>query len=570
MILRSYQQGAIDGLYNYFTHKRGNPLVVMPTGSGKSFVIAAFIKGIFDQWPDQRILMITHRKELIQQNADELRGHWPEAPIGIYSAGLNKRDTSAPILFCGIQSVYSKAELIGWADLILVDECHLVPRNSNTMYRKFLDDMLSFNKNMKIIGFTATHYRLDSGLLTEGDDRIFTDIAYNVDLKELINNGYLAPLVNKKMTTEYNLVNVKIRGGDYIQKELAAAMDINEKTEAAVNEIIEYGVNRKSWLIFCAGVDHAIHTCEMLNAKGIKAAVVHGGTPQKERDQILYDYKRGEYRALVNCDVLTTGFNHKGIDLLGFLKPTESAALYVQMAGRGMRIEDGKIDCVVLDFAGNVERHGAIDLIDIKAKKRMKEAGVDSEAPTKTCPECESIIFVGTRQCPDCGYVWETQPIVDLKPTASEADIISSSNPIEYDVEHVEYFRHSKKDKPDSVRVEYFVNFYTKYSEWVCPDHGGYATTKAHAWFSERLKMHVYHIGDKFEKYQGFIDDLTTDRLLSICHDENILPIPKKIVVQKQGKYDRIIKCLDFYFQDNTLTEDEQRAELEYSDDLPF
>jgi len=205
----------------------------MPTASGKSFVIAAFIQQVLEQFPGERILILTHVRELIQQNYIELLNIWEKAPVGVYSAGFHRRDTSHSIIFAGIQSVHRRARILGRFDLVLIDECHLVPYNSNTMYRRFLSDMSIINPQLKVLGFTATHYRLGSGLLTEGDERIFTHVAYELPLRRLIDEKFLAPLISKRSATRYDLSHVKIKGGEYDPKSLERAVDKNDLTVLA-------------------------------------------------------------------------------------------------------------------------------------------------------------------------------------------------------------------------------------------------------------------------------------------------------------------------------------------------
>jgi hypothetical protein len=201
LTLRPYQQAAITSIYGYFEKESGNPLVVIPTAGGKSLVMAAFIDGVLKAWPDQRVLVVTHVRELIAQNHAEMLGLWPEAPAGIYSAGLGRRDARARILFAGIQSIHDKATRIGHADLVLIDEAHLIPGRSNTMYRRFLNDLQAINPALKVIGLTATPFRLDSGMLHEGENALFTDIAYEVSVRDLIDQGYLSPLISKQTQT---------------------------------------------------------------------------------------------------------------------------------------------------------------------------------------------------------------------------------------------------------------------------------------------------------------------------------------------------------------------------------
>ncbi len=482
--LRPYQQAAITAIYDYFADKAGHPLVVIPTAGGKSIVLAAFIQGVLQQWPDQRILVVTHVRELIAQNHAEMLGLWPEAPAGIYSAGLGRRDIGARVLFAGIQSIHRRAYEVQQCDLVLIDEAHLIPRASDTMYRRFLDALARINPQLKVIGFTATPYRLDSGLLHEGDGRLFTDIAYEVSIRDLIDQGYLCPLVSKATQVALDVAGVGSRGGEFIAGQLQAAVDLPEITEAAIEEVVALGRDRRSWLVFCAGVDHAEHVADAVRRRGIGCATIFGHTLTAERDRIIAAFKRGEIRALASMGVLTTGFNASAVDLIAMLRPTKSTGLYVQMAGRGTRLAPGKENCLVLDFAGNVARHGPVDAV---APRRPAEG--DGVAPTKVCPSCDSIIAAAARECPDCGHVFPA-PEVKVAATATTLQILSTVQPQWITVTDVEYSLHEKPGKPPSLRVDYFCGL-VRYSEWICFEHTGYPRQKAVAWWQARSSVSV-------------------------------------------------------------------------------
>lgn len=479
LTLRPYQQAAITSIYGYFRSHNGNPLVVIPTAGGKSLVMAAFIEGVLKAWPDQRILIVTHVRELIAQNHAEMIGLWPEAPAGIYSAGLGKREAQARILFAGIQSIHRRAQEIGHTDLVLIDEAHLIPGNTSTMYRRFLDGLARINPALKVIGLTATPFRLDSGMLHEGKNALFTDIAYEAPVRDLIDAGYLSPLVSKQPATRLDVSKVGTRAGDFIQRDLAAAVDQEAITRSAVTEIIEHGRERKSWLTFCSGVDHARHVAEEFSRQGITCRTIFGDTPKEERDAIIAAFKRGEIRALASMGVLTTGFNAPAVDLIALLRPTKSAGLYVQMVGRGTRLAAGKENCLVLDFAGNVRRHGPIDLV---RPRRPGEAG-GGEAPTKVCPMCESIIALSAAECPDCGHVFPARE-VKIAPTAATLPVLSPK--VQWlPVHGVSYSRHDKLGGLPSLKVTYNCGL-KSYSEWVCVEHQGYARQKAAEWWRKR------------------------------------------------------------------------------------
>ena len=520
--LRPYQRAAIDALYAWFAANHGNPLLVLPTGAGKSIIQAAFIEETLRRWPGQRVLMLTHVKELIEQNADKLTSIWPEAPLGIYSAGMGQRVYWTPIVYASIQSVHKRAELLGHFDLIVIDEAHLVPTRSATMYRRFLAAMGDINPDVRIIGMSATPYRLDSGQLHTGDDAMFSDIAYELPLLDLIDAGHLVPLISKGGVRKIDMADVSVRAGEFVTKDIDAAVHAEGLTEAAVSEIIKYGHLRRSWLVFCPSVDYAFEVRDVLRARGVAAETLHGGTPKAERAQLISDYRAMKYQALVNCDVLTTGFDAPTVDLIAFLRPTQSTALYVQMCGRGMRIspETGKKNCLVLDFAGNVARHGPVDAVSVRDKRGGSSDGTGMP-PTRECPDCQTIIGIWEKVCPDCGYTWPVVEIDKHAATASDAAMLSRDLPPQWlDVTNVTYARHSKPDRPDSVRVTYWCGLQT-FDEWICIEHQGYARAKADAWLRER----------------GFAQLSTVGQVLDVANE---IPAPTRVRIAQDGKFQRV------------------------------
>lgn len=416
-MLRDYQQRAIDQLYSWFqNHPVGDPCIEMPTGAGKSHVIAALCKDALQSWPETRILILSHVKELLEQDAEKIRHHWPNAPMGIYSAGLKQKMLGEPITVAGIQSVRTKALDIGHIDIMIVDECHLINHKAEGGYRQLIGELRNINLKLRVIGLTATPYRLGHGLITD-QPAIFTDLIKPVSIEELIARGFLAPLRSKHTQQQIDTSQIKKRGGEFIQGQLEAAVDQDDLTKAAVAEIVRRASGRKSWLIFCAGISHSQNVRDELRTHGIISEMVTGETPAAERRKILDRFRKGSVQALTNANVLTTGFDHPGIDLLAFLRPTMSPSLYVQMAGRGMRIDPCKDDCLVLDFAGNVERHGPITAVE--PPRRSKDEPGD--APTKTCPKCDEILHASVKICPQCGY---TFPAVERAYKLSSADIL--------------------------------------------------------------------------------------------------------------------------------------------------
>lgn len=473
---------ALDGDHLYLTAD-----FVVHHNTGKSVVIAGFVREAIEAWSDTRILILTHVKELIQQNFLALLRAWPEAPAGIYSAGLSRRDLHSQILFAGIQSIHKRAPKVQRCDLVLIDEAHLLSRNDSSMYGSFLTELNEINAGLlKVIGFTATPYRLDTGLLHVGKGRVFTDIAYDVPLLDMVKQGYLCPVIPKQTTTQLDVGGVGTRGGEFIAKDLEAAVDRDEVTKAAVAEIIEHGKERGSWLCFCSGVAHARHVRDAIREHGITAETVTGDTPAAERDNILAAFKAGRLRCVTNANVLTTGFDAPGTDLIALLRPTKSVGLYVQMCGRGTRLAEGKEDCLILDFAGNTARHGPLDMVD--GSKDPSEG--EGEAPVKVCPECQTINHAAVRHCVACGHEFPPPEIKIAAKAASNALLSTQLMPEWCEVTNVTYARHEKPGKPASLRVTYHCG-YASHSEWICFEHAGYPRQKAEAWWRRRTDLPI-------------------------------------------------------------------------------
>jgi DNA repair protein RadD len=460
--LRPYQQEAIDETYKYWQNGGGNGLISVPTGGGKSLIMAQLIRDIVDQW-GARVLVLTHVKELIKQDYEELKTIWPDAPAGMYSAGLNERDMHSPIIFAGIQSIEKRVHKMDPPpEIVIVDEAHLIPNTSTTRYRRAFSTLHAMYPHLKILGLTATPYRLDSGYLHKGDKALFNDIVYEVDVVHLIDNGWLSPVVSKGAVSKIDTAGIKHTGGEFNAGQLQVrAMDA---TAGAVKEIEQYGLNRKKWLIFASGVDHAQQIQSLLS---VKSEIVTGKTKKHERDDIVHRYKAGRIKVLVNVGVFTTGFNVRDVDMIAILRATESPSLYVQIVGRGMRTHPGKNDCLVLDFGGNVERHGPIDAVQVKQPGEKEGEGI---APAKECPECMSIIHASFRECPDCGYQFP-DPEIRIARSAGRESILSNqdSGPVVMDCQQTEYFVHIKPGKPESVRIEFSCGLQV-IKHWIFPE----------------------------------------------------------------------------------------------------
>lgn len=486
--LYPHQEKAVSSLFDYFESNNGNPLIVAPVGSGKSLLIAEFIKRASAQYPNTNFIVVTHVTELLTQNADHLRIQWPEANMSFYAAKLGKKSFAGQTIFASINSIYKKAYKIPRkVDIVIVDEAHLISPNSQTMYQTFLRDLKIINKDLVVIGFTGTDFRATEGKLTEGEGRIFTDIAYQIPMLYLIEKGFLCPLVTPPVQTKMSTIGVNARNGDYIESQLQAAVDKDYLTSACVDEIILYGEMRRKWLIFTAGIEHCKHVMEKIRARGISCEMVTAETSIIERNKIVKEYKNGTLRCLVNVGCFTTGFNNPNIDLMAFMRPTRSPVLYVQMGGRGMRTADGKSDCCLLDFGGVIGELGPIDLVDAHKKAGTSEGG---DAPVKLCPTCNAVCFAAASVCLDCGYEFPETALA-LKKTAETAAVISNQIEPEWrKILSVVYKLHAKEGKTPSMCVTYNT-LDGPFREWICFEHTGFAREKAAKWHRSRSDLLV-------------------------------------------------------------------------------
>lgn len=492
--LRAYQREACDAVRTYWADGGGNPLVDLATGLGKSVVIADLTRSLIEEYRDLRVLMLVHVRELVEQNFKAMLRLWPGSTdkVGINSAGLGRRDQRSQILFASIQSVYKQARQLGPRDLVLIDEVHLVPKAGDGMYRTLIERLRDTVPDLRVAGFTATPFRLDSGRLTHGDDRLFDDIVYSYGIGPGIADGWLSTLVSKASATEIDVSSVAKRGGEFIPGALEAAADIDRITLAATAEIVERGVDRRSWLVFCAGVKHAFHVRDALRARGVHAETVTGETPPAERNRLIRDFREGRLRCLTNAQVLTTGFDAPGTDLVVFLRPTLSTGLYLQMIGRGVRNAPGKKNALVLDFAGNVRRHGPVDAVQEPDRRRKGQDFGDEEMKTtidsvraKVCPDCESMMPLNAIACTVCGHEWPREVKPKHQAAADDTPILSTekAEPEMIPVVQWKAQRWQKEVAPDSLRITYYAGLQT-YSEWVLPERAGQLRYKFELWWN--------------------------------------------------------------------------------------
>lgn len=492
MQLRWYQEAARDAVYAHLRAHDTNPCVVMPTGAGKSPTIAAIASDAVTKWGG-RVICLAHRKELLEQNAEKLHHFAPDLKYGIYSAGLKSRQTEEQVIFAGIQSVYMRAEELGRFDLVIVDEAHLIPPEGEGMYRMFLDVSSSLNPEQRVIGFTATPFRMKTGMICT-ETGILNEVVYDAPIVPLVNEGFLTRLVSRQGADggQISVEGISTVAGEFNLGELELAANKTLLVRCSVSEIMSLTEKRKKVLLFCSGVAHA-HAVEIeIAAHRLshgRVAMIVGDTPAMTRAAYLEQFRSGKIKYIVNVGVFTEGLDVPDIDTIVLLRPTKSVGLYVQMVGRGFRVADGKENCMILDYGDNVYRHGPIDEIRVT---RQKGGGDEiATAPVKKCENCQALVHTGFSNCPECGWEFPARE-VELAEEATSLDIMDRPHKIEWETVEKIYYevwtKQSDPDAPKTLRVDYRISNILSITEWVCIGHevGSYAWVRALRWWKAR------------------------------------------------------------------------------------
>lgn len=386
--LRPYQQQAVQATLAHFRRERTPAVIVLPTGAGKSLVIAELAR-----IAQGRVLVLAHVRELVEQNHSKYQALGLDA--GIYSAGLNRKDSGQKVIFGSIQSIArADGSFFENFSLVVIDECHRVSMEGETQYFQVISKLQAANPKICVLGLTATPYRLGYGWIYEYNlprkirqtesERFFKKCVFDLSTRFMIKNGYLtAPVKIESPVAAYDFSSLELRDARFVTAEIEKILkDQKRITPLILRNIIEMSEDREGVMIFTSTVNHAKEIMQSLPPE--RSAVVVGDTESSERDAIIDAFKRRELKYLVNVSVLTTGFDAPHVDVIAILRPTESASLYQQIIGRGLRLSPGKSDCLILDYTG--QDH---DLFS-------PEIGEDK-------PTTESVIV--EVPCPSCGIV---------------------------------------------------------------------------------------------------------------------------------------------------------------------
>ncbi|MGO2161996.1 MAG: DEAD/DEAH box helicase [Vibrio toranzoniae] len=383
--LRPYQADSVKSVIHYFRKHQTPAVLVLPTGAGKSLVIAELAR-----LAKGRVLVLAHVKELVEQNHEKYEGYGLKGSI--FSAGLGRKETDQQVVFASVQSVVRNLDSFSnQFSLLVIDECHRVPDEKNSSYQKVITHLRENNSGIKVLGLTATPYRLGMGWIyqyhTRGqvrsdEPRFFRDCIFELPIRYLLDEGFLTParMIDAPVLS-YDFSQLKpVSTGRYKEAELDMVIEQSKRaTPQIVDQIIHLAQDKLGIMVFAATVRHAQEILGLL-PEG-EASIVIGDTPTLERDQIINDFKERRIKFLVNVSVLTTGFDAPHVDLIAILRPTESISLYQQIVGRGLRLAPGKKECLVLDYAGN-----SYDLYQPEVGDPKPDS--DSEIITIPCPAC--------------------------------------------------------------------------------------------------------------------------------------------------------------------------------------
>lgn len=469
--LRQNQSDALNWLWDYvhqeanFSPRVRNPLMVAPVAFGKSITIAEFNRAVIETYPEHRILQLVHSKELVGQNYKKFKAVAPNIRSGIFMAALGEKDYKSKVIYGGVQSVYASIDLfcnpMNPFTILVVDECHWIQKTETGMYRGIVNKLREVYPQLIVIGWTGTEWRMDGGPLAEGDDdtRLFDDVHHADTIKGMLEKGYHSPLIvpREAIKNTRDTSNLKLNDkGEYSERAMAKIMDGDmQLIHDSVDEYVRLSTGRKKHLVFGTTLKHCEHLKESFS-RYFRVEFIRGSMSDKKRDEAIAAYSNDELDMLISGTILTTGFDEPRIDCIGLFRPVGSSALYIQIAGRGLRIHPDKANCLWLDFTSTTAMHGPVD--EVKAPKYVEKG--DGKAVTKICPECKkrdviTVCAPSARECPECGVEFLMKLSDPHEDKASTASILGAQEPITERITGWRAIKHTTQNKQDAVKLEF-------------------------------------------------------------------------------------------------------------------
>ncbi|WP_105190024.1 DEAD/DEAH box helicase [Pseudoalteromonas sp. T1lg48] len=402
MELRPYQHEAISALTDfYLTSKVTKGLCVLPTASGKTVIFAQLIKQLIEQHPSLRVLMLAHTQEIVQQNEDKLKAIWPDADIGIYCAGLGRKEIKQITSASRDSIIKEIGEYPEW-DLVIVDEAHLIPPEQTARYQYILDTISLHGPEPKIIGFTATPFRMQSGeIFGEEKNKLFKKLIYRKRIDELVNSGYLCNL--RAVVTDNRAVadtsKVRVSKNDFVQTDLEQVTAVEPIVEAIVADWLNKTSGNLPTVFFASSVAQAHMFEHCLATFGFDFPLITATTAKAQRAEYLSEFESGNIQGLVNVATLTTGWDAPRLACIVNARPTRSPALFLQIVGRGLRLHPSKNETLLLDYGQNLERFGVLERVKPELEDRQHH---DEQNLVTACEVCDTVVSVYELECPFC------------------------------------------------------------------------------------------------------------------------------------------------------------------------
>ena len=377
--LRDYQIEAADAVFKHWEKGAKAPLLVLPTASGKTICAAEIIRRHFDA-NHEKVIFFAHRKELLEQTVEKVRLVSRNTTVGLVQADTNelgRHVTVASIQTIGHKSGRRLDELLkrGPYGLIIIDEAHHAP---STTYARTIATLRDRYPTMHMFGMTATPGRADGLTL----DKIFDVVAYQKQLLEMIDEGWLVPPRGFRVHLNVDLTKVASQNGDFVQTQLSRLMNTPPVVEAVVRAWMQYGHDRKM-LVYAVDIAHAYALSDAFNNAGYPAGALSERNTPAERKKLLGDFRKGDLRLLVNVEVLTEGYDDPSAEGVVFARPTQSQTLYTQAIGRSLRLHPSKTEAIIIDCVGNTNRHQLVQLASIIGYDPVTGEKVSREMPEK-------------------------------------------------------------------------------------------------------------------------------------------------------------------------------------------
>ena len=534
--LRPYQKSIIDVTIEHFRRFPDPIIIDASVGAGKTLIISHIARHVVNK--GGKVISLAHTKELVESAYYTFQDYAQDMECGVFSAGMGRKDTEHDVTFCSEKSLINGLDKFPSIDLLIIDEAHRVNEaNAETCYMRIISHFQAANPKLRVLGLTGTSFRTITGPIA-GEGKLFKKVIASVTVPELVGQGYLTKPIAPLNQDAYDFSAVKLIGGKFNEADLNAAVADVRLTKTIIDSVIRQTESRNKVLIFASTLRHAQEIIGYL-PKGT-AGYLDGTLSKKDREAVLSAFSSGAIKYLVNRDILTVGYNQPAIDAVCILRPTESRGLLIQMIGRGLRLHPSKVDVLILDFAGNLDKHGGGSLDEVFLREaRAKKQGSGSDAE-KQCPDCAAWVNENARkcqcgyyflfvECPDCGAQNDITRrycrICDFELIDPNKKLTGKANQIDVTIARVSgidlFVYHKNKE---TLRVVYHT-----------------PTADISQFFRPRSRYLKYFLGKMTGSYGARLDELMELPLSEIVDLKHELHVPREITLKPDGKYSKVV-----------------------------